>query len=86
MRTIFDKNPNSKIPILPNISPIGPPLEKVPKTAPENLKSILILVQWFYEKIFNGIQKFPSQIVVGNGATEIIYNFVKYLSTKKPKF
>ena len=83
------KNPNSKIiDFSSNISPMGPPplvkkylkqhLAELETYPDSNSMALRKNLQWY--------TKIPaSQIVVGNGATEIIYNFCQAFINKKTK-
>ncbi|MDX1441816.1 MAG: threonine-phosphate decarboxylase CobD [Nitrosopumilaceae archaeon] len=69
-----------------NINPLGPP-QKVNKTIKKNLETLSIYPDpesKFLRKLLQKYTKTPiSQIVVGNGATEIIYNFCNSFLSKK---
>jgi len=71
-----------------NVNPLGPS-PNVIKTIKKNLNSLSIYPDSESIKLKKSIQRYTkisfSQIVVGNGATEIIYNFCKaFLSSKTP--
>jgi len=69
-----------------NINPLGPS-PKVIKTIKNQLKTLKIYPDSESITLRRGLQKYTkipfSQIVVGNGATEIIYNFCKSFVTRK---
>ena len=83
------KNPNSKIlDFSSNISPIGPPplVKKYLKQHLDELEIYPDSNSMVLRKNLQWYTKIPaSQIVVGNGATEIIYNFCQAFINKKTK-
>lgn len=83
------KNPNSKIlDFSSNISPMGPPplVKKYLKQQLDDLEIYPDSNSMVLRKNLQWYTKIPaSQIVVGNGATEIIYNFCQAFINKKTK-